>query len=83
MGSKINRIARVSYIIGKRSVRLRTSKFRTASTRFIPYMVDIVNSDDYSINSLEYFLDTIAKAEAITLVVQIATIVYNLSLIHI
>jgi hypothetical protein len=74
----MNRIVRVSYIIGKRTVRLRTNKFRTASTRFIPYVVDIVNSNDYTINNFEFFVDTIAKAELITLAVQVATVIYNL-----
>ena len=74
----MNRIVRVSYIIGKRTVRLRTNKFRTASTRFIPYVVDIVNSNDYTINNFEFFVYTIAKAELITLAVQVATVIYNL-----
>ena len=74
----MNRIVRVSYIIGKRTVRLRTNKFRTASTRFIPYVVDIVNSNDYTINNFEFFVDTITKAELITLAVQVATVIYNL-----
>jgi hypothetical protein len=73
----LNRLARVSYIVGKRTIKLRTNKFRTASTRFIPYCVDLVNSHDFSTQHIEYYLDTIAKAEAITLAVQIATIVYN------
>jgi hypothetical protein len=74
---KLSRITRVSYIVSKRTVKLRTNKFRTASTRFIPYCVDLINSHDFSTQHIEYYLDTIAKAEAITLVVQIATIVYN------
>jgi hypothetical protein len=74
---KLNRITRVSYIVSKRTIKLRTNKFRTASTRFIPYCVDLVNSHDFSLQHIEYYLDTIAKAEAITLAVQIATIVYN------
>jgi len=74
---KLSRITRVSYIVSKRTIKLRTNKFRTASTRFIPYCVDLINSHDFSIQHIEYYLDTIAKAEAITLAVQIATIVYN------
>ncbi|QOR60175.1 hypothetical protein [Bathycoccus sp. RCC716 virus 1] len=73
----LNRIARVSYIIGKRTVNLQTTKFRTASTRFIPYCVDIVNSHDFSVHHIENYLDTVAKGEAVTLAVQVATIVYN------
>ena len=74
---KLSRITRVSYIVSKRTIKLRTNKFRTASTRFIPYCVDLINSHDFSTHHIEYYLDTIEKAEAITLAVQIATIVYN------
>jgi hypothetical protein len=77
---KLNRVARVSYVIGKRTIKLRTNKFRTASTRFIPYCVDLINSNDFSPHHIEYYIDTIAKAEAITLVVQIASVLINMNL---
>jgi len=77
---KLNRVARVSYVIGKRTIKLRTNKFRTASTRFIPYCVDLINSNDFSPQHIEYYIDTIAKAEAIRLAVQIASVLINMNL---
>lgn len=68
-------IIRISYIIGKRSIKPKARTVRTLATRFVPYVID----SGGDIHNLKEIADKLIISETVTLFIQIVTVVINLS----
>lgn len=68
-------IIRISYIIGKRSIKPKARTVRTLATRFVPYVID----SGGDIHNLREIADKLVISETVTLFIQILTVAINLS----
>jgi hypothetical protein len=71
----LKNIIRISYIIGKRSIKPKARTVRTLATRFVPYVID----SGGDIHNLKEIVDKLVISETATLFIQILTVVINLS----
>lgn len=79
MSALIKRIIRVSQILTYRTFNTKNVKLRTFSVRAIPFVTDFFVMNDYTVESVEHMTHQVVLCESATLLFQLATILYNVS----
>ena len=81
MHSLIRRVIRVSQILTYKTFNTRNVKLRTFGARAVPFVTEFMITQDYSLDSVEHMASQVAVCETATLMFQLATILYNVSVL--
>ena len=65
MNSNIQRVARVSLIVSKRTTRLVKSNRMSRMSRVIPYVVDFTNTPDVSVQHMKSVAEIFIESETL------------------
>ena len=65
MNSNIQRVARVSLIVSKRTTRLVKSNRMSRMSRVIPYVVDFTNTPDASVQHMKSVAEIFIESETL------------------
>ena len=72
-------LPRIVYVIGRRSLRIRSRKIRSISSKVLPHIVNFSSINDLSLLNLEKVVESAVKVEIATLALETSFIFFSLT----
>jgi hypothetical protein len=72
-------LPRIVYVIGRRSLRIRSRKLRSISSKVLPHIVNFSSINDLSLINLEKIVESAIKVEIATLALETSLIFFSLN----